>query len=76
LSRRPIGALEAIPVATARRVGRERRRARDALALALGGEYDVARRFVEDPDSLCHEDVDQAIDGRLNAEARLGEWSR
>jgi hypothetical protein len=76
LSPGPIGTLEAIPVATARRVGRERRRARDALALALGGEHEVARGFVDDPDSLCHEDVDQAIDGRLNAEARLGEWSR
>ena len=76
MSRRPIGTLEAIPVATAGRVGQERRRARDALPLGLGGEYEVARRFVDDPDSLCHEDVDQAIDGRLTAEARLGEWSR
>jgi hypothetical protein len=76
MSRRPIGTLELIPVATARRVGRERRRAREALAVALGGEYDLARRFVDDADSLSHEDVDRAIAGRLDAEARLGEWSR
>lgn len=73
---RSIANLEAIPVAGWRRVSRERERARQDLAVALGGEYEVARRFVDDPDSLSHEDVDGAIDARLDAEARLGEWSR
>jgi hypothetical protein len=75
MSRRHVGAPEAIPLAAPRRIGGERRRARRALAVALSGEYELTRRFAEDPGSLSHEDIDRAIDTRLDAEARLGEWS-
>ncbi len=74
-SRQLTAALEAIPVANARRAQREGRAARLAPA-TLRGEQEVAQRFARDPDSLSHDDVDRAIDARLDAEARLGEWSR
>jgi hypothetical protein len=75
VSRRRIKAAQAIPVAPASRIGAERREAQRALAAALSGEYQVARRFAKDPASLAHEDINGAIDARLDAEARLGEWS-
>ena len=75
MSRRRIGIPDAIPLAGAPRVSGERRKARRGLAAALSGEYDVARRFAADPDSISPEDNDRAIDARLDAEARLGEWS-
>lgn len=76
MSRRPVPSLETIQLAASDRVRRERQAARRALAGALNAEYEIARRFADDPHSLSHDDIDRAIDARLNAEARLGEWSR
>lgn len=75
-SRDQAAALEAIPVADAGRARRECRAARHALAVALRGEVEIARQFARDAGSLTHDDTDRAIDARLDAEARLGEWSR
>jgi hypothetical protein len=58
-------------------VERERGRAIDALAAAYRRELELAERFgaIDAGETVSAAEVDEAIDARQHAEARLGEWS-
>jgi hypothetical protein len=57
------------------RCRRECRDARRALSSSIEREISLATRFFEQPDLATHSQIDEAIDARLFAQARLEEWS-